>query len=262
MCYTDDVFGFLADLPLPGYPSLLALGLSMGTALAVLLGRRRGLTALAVVDGALAGAAGGLLIGRVVYAAAHWPYFHDHMGEVPMVWRGGLSAPGAVVGGIVGVLVLCRARRVGPRPLLDTLAPGAALVVISAWLGCLGAGCGCGLPVRPDQGLLWALSAELPDLYGLRAPRVAVPALGAVWGMVTLAGLLLGRWDRPFPLWLLLYAGGDLGLGFLREDVTPWLAGLAGVQVADLALALAGLTLLTLPIWGGRGERPHLISPG
>lgn len=235
-------------VPLPDYQGLLALGLVLGTVLSALQSRRRGLSPLAAVDGALAGAVGGLLIGRAIYAAAHWSYFHDHLGEALMVWRGGLSAPGAVVGGAVGVLALCRLRRADPRPLLDALAPGAALVVIFGWLGCLGAGCGCGLTVRPDQRLLWALSAELPDLYGLCVPRVAVQVLGAGWGGAVLATVLLvERRGRPFPLWLLLHAGGGFGLAFLRGDLVPLVAGLAPVQVADLALV--GLALFAFLWW-------------
>jgi len=242
---------FLADLPLPGYRTVMVAGLILGTALAVLIGRRRGMVALAVADGVLAAALGGLLVGRAVYVAANWLYFRDHLEGAAALWRGGLSAPGALVGGVVGVLILCRLRRDDPRPLLDTLAPAAALLAVCAWLGCLKAGCSCGLEVRPDQGILWELSAELPDLYGLRAPRVAVQALGAAWSGVTLAAVLLvGRRGRPFPLWLSLHAAGDLGLGFLRGDLLPSaVVGLAGVQTADLLLALAGLALLLLPGW-------------
>lgn len=222
----------------------------MGTALAVLWGRRWRLRPMAVVDGALAAAGGGLLAGRATYVAANWAYFHNHRAEALQVWQGGLSAPGALVGALIAVFILCRVRRIDPRPLLDALAPGAAVVASCAWVGCLEAGCAWGLEVWPGQGLLWSLSAELPDLHGLRAPRVAVQALGAGWYGLSLAGiLLLGRQGRAFPLWLLLHAAGDFGLSFLRGDLARPALGLAVAQMVDLALALVGLVLLAIPEW-------------
>ena len=229
---------------------LLVTGLALGTALAVIQGRRRGLAARTVVDGALAAAVGAILIGRTAYVGTHWLYFRSHLGEALAVWRGGLSAPGVVVGAVTAVVSFSLLRRDGVPRLLDALAPGAALLAVFGWLGCLGAGCSYGLETRPGQELLWSLSAELPDAYGLRVPRVAVQGLGVVWSVAVLAiNLLLGRRGRPFPLWLFLYAGGDFGLAFLRGDLSPLVAGLAAVQLADLALGLAGLALLGLPIW-------------
>jgi hypothetical protein len=101
---------------------------------------------------------------------------------------------------------------------------------------------------RPDQGLLWNISAELPDLYGLRVPRVAVQALGAGWNVLLLGlAILWGKRARLFPAWLILYAAGDLGLGFLRGDLVTCCASLAAVQAADMGLMLAGLFLSMRP---------------
>jgi phosphatidylglycerol:prolipoprotein diacylglycerol transferase len=208
--------------------------------LAVLLGRRRGLPPLLVVDTALAAAGGGLLVGRVIYVAAHWTYFSERAGEVIAFWRGGLSAPGMLLGGLLSVWSFCRLKRCDGKTVLDCLTPGAALAVALAWLGCLQAGCACGIETWPDQGLLWKLSAELPDLYGLRVPRVAVQVLGAAWGAVVMAITLgVGRRGRPFPLGLLLYAAGDFALAFLRADVSRWeMIILQGIDLALVGVAL------------------------
>jgi len=247
LCYTAAVLGFLAELPLPGYRALVAAGLGLGAAMAACLGRRRGLPLLILLDGGLAAAAGGLLLGRALYVGANWPYFQEQPWAAWAFWRGGLAAAGVVAGGIAGALLFCCLRRCDPRPLLDTLAPGAALLALAAWLGCLQAGCACGIETWPDQGWRWALSADLPDLYGLRAPRLAVQALGALWSAVTLtAALIASRKRLAFPLWLLLYSVGDGGLAFLRADARPLALGLSALHWADLTLSAAALAALWL----------------
>ncbi|MFN3763512.1 MAG: prolipoprotein diacylglyceryl transferase family protein, partial [Anaerolineae bacterium] len=132
---------FLSRLPLPDYRAALTVGVLLGTALALWVGRRSGLPLMVGVDGVLSAAAGGLLLGRLVYVAAHLAYFREHPTAAPAFWQGGLSAPGVVAGGVVGAAVLARIRRQAPGPLWDALAPGAAVVLIAASLGCLRAGC-------------------------------------------------------------------------------------------------------------------------
>ena len=104
------------------------------------------------------------------------------------------------------------------------------------------------------------MSLELADLYSIRAPRVAVQLLGAVWGAVTLAAVVVtGRDARVkglvFPLWLALYAVGSFGLGFVRTDQMLLVAGWRAGQVADLALTLMGAAMFTVGLFGKRRVR-------
>lgn len=273
---------FLTRLPLPDYRAALTAGVLLGTALALWAGRRNGLPVMVVMDGVLAAAVGGLLLGRLGYVAAHLPYFREHPLAAPAFWQGGLSGPGVVVGGAVGAGGMARLQKLPlgqlrglppgqPRglgqpqglPLLlwDALAPGAAVVLIAAYLGCLRAGCACGRETWPGDGLLWVLSAELPDLYGLRAPRVAVPVLGMGWGALMLVLTLLmarrsrtaapgvttrvtpTRVTRVTPTWLALYGLGEFALGFLRGDVAPLIGGLSALQWAGLGILGAAIAL-------------------
>jgi phosphatidylglycerol:prolipoprotein diacylglycerol transferase len=239
------------------YRSILAAGSILGVVVAIVRSRRWGLRPVEVLDGALAVAVGALLAGRLFYVGASWEYFRRHLLEAPQVWRGGLSAPGAVCGGILGAATLSWVRRRDLRLLLDVLAGGVPVVTFAAWLGCLFRGCAYGIEAWPDQGVWWALSADLPDLTGVQAPRVVVQGLGMVWSVLVL-GILLWLRDRgrAFPLWLTLHAGGLLGLAFLRGDRVPWLARLSFEQVVYLCLACAGLVLLIAPGWcRGRGEQ-------
>lgn len=243
----------------PGYRTILALGLLAAVALVVWRARRRGRAPLPVLDAALAAAAGGLLVGRAAYVTLNWAYFRHHVPETFQVWRGGLMAPGVVAGAIAGVALFNR-RRGGSLPLLlDLLTPGGAVVALSAWLGCLIAGCAWGIEVWPDQPLLWPLRAELADLYGLRVPRFPVQVLGMVWNGLLPAWLgRIERQERVFPLWLVAHAAGEVGLGFLRGDLPPWIGPVSVYQAGYLLLALAGLAGIMLS--PSRKEREDFTS--
>jgi phosphatidylglycerol:prolipoprotein diacylglycerol transferase len=240
----------LGNFTVTGYAALVDLGLLVGAAVACLAARRRGIHPTHALDAALAAALGGLVSGRAAYVAANWAYFQTHVRRALRPWDGGLAWHGVLAGGLVAVVISCAVRRLSLRSMLDVLAPGAAVVAGCAWLGCLMNGFAYGIETYPGQGLLWALSAELPDVYGIRAPRVAVQLLGAGWSAIVLVALLIAtRQPRSqglvFPLWLALYGGGSFGLGFVRADEVAMMAGWRADQVADLALAvIGGATLL------------------
>lgn len=250
----------LGSFAVTGYAALVNVGLISGAVIACLSARRRELDLGWVLDASLAAALGGLIGGRAVYVAAHWTYYGDHLHQALQPWGGGLAWHGALVGGLIALLAYCAIRRLSLRLMLDVLMPGAALLAICAWLGCLLNGCAYGLEVCPDQGLLWALSLELPDLYGIWVPRVAVQLLAAGWGAVVLVAVVIVERRTyleglVFPLWLVLYSIGSFGLGFLRADDVVRLAGWRADQVADLALVVIGVFVLVLGRLGrGRVE--------
>jgi phosphatidylglycerol:prolipoprotein diacylglycerol transferase len=227
------------------------MGLLFGAVLATLEGRRRGLGAMHVLDTALAAAVSGLILARTAYVGIHWNYYTNHLRQAVRLRDGGLVWQGAFVGGTAGVALICGRRRKRLLTTLDVLTPGAACVAIFAWLGCFMAGCAHGIETFPGQGLLWTLSLDLPDLYGIREPRVAVQLLGAGWSAlvlgVTLAAQRGGRRrGMIFALWLTLHSIGSLGLGFLRADEMPLIAGWQLDQVTNLTLSIAGIGAMVL----------------
>jgi prolipoprotein diacylglyceryltransferase len=219
--------------------------------LAYLEARRRGLDATHVLDAALAAAVGGLILARAAYVGAHWNYYANHLHQALRLRDGGLAWQGALVGATAMAAALCAIQ--GKRLLvtLDVLTAGAASLAIFAWLGCYLAGCAHGIETFPGQDLLWSLSLDLPDLYGIREPRVAVQLLGAGWSGLVL-GVTLAAQRRAqrsgvvFALWLTLQSLGSFALGFLRGDQMPLVAGWRVDQVANLALGAAGIGALFL----------------
>lgn len=238
-------------LAVTSYSALLSIGLLGGVVIACLMARWRGLDAMRVLDAALVVVLGGLIGARVTYVAINWGYYGDHLAQALDLWGGGHIWHGGLVGGLAAVLAYCAVRRVASWPMLDALAPGAALLAICAWSGCFLDKCAYGVETYPGQGLLWMLSLELPDAHGIWVPRVAVQLLGVGWSVVALIAAVSGVWRARFkglvlPLWLALYCVGSFWLGFLRADEMPLLASLRIDQVADLVLFVTGAVIFVV----------------
>jgi phosphatidylglycerol:prolipoprotein diacylglycerol transferase len=233
------------------YPVLIDIGLLVGATSAALEARRRRLDVMHVLDAGLAAALGGVILARAAYVGSQWSYYSHHLHQTLRLRDGGLIWQGALVGGTGGAAALCYVRSKRLLVTLDVLAPGAASVAIFAWLGCFMAGCAHGTETSPGQGLLWALSLDLPDLYGIREPRVAVQLLGAGWsvlvlGVTLIAQRLARRSGTVFALWLAVHSLGCLGLGLLRGDEIMLITGWRVDQVANLVMGIAGMAALFL----------------
>jgi prolipoprotein diacylglyceryltransferase len=75
------------------------------------------------LDAGLWALLGGVVGGRAVYAAAAWPYFAAHPLEIPQVWLGGLSGPGAAAGAVLGAGLFAARRRLPAGALASALLP-------------------------------------------------------------------------------------------------------------------------------------------
>jgi prolipoprotein diacylglyceryltransferase len=270
----------------PTYATLLSLGLTGGVVVSVWQGRRRGLALPYPFDAALLGASGGLVGARATYVAVNWAYYHDHLSEALRLWAGGLAWQGGLALGLLLVALYAARFRLPLGALLDTLALGLAWFTLSLWLGSGAAADVYGRETFPTDGLLWTLSADLPDLYGLHAPRVNVPLLGAAWSGLVLIGLWLltsplvpiGR--RPggaggssglsrrrsgapgtlFLAWLGLTGLGGLALVPLQANAVPYLFRLRLDWLFNLALTVGGLGgLVVLRFWTKDG-RPAAVG--
>jgi phosphatidylglycerol:prolipoprotein diacylglycerol transferase len=247
------------------YTILLDAGLLVGAVVAYLGAQRRGLPGAKALDLTLLAGAGGLIGARIVYVAANWAYFAHHHQRAVRFWEGGLAWHGALAGGLLAVLASCAIRRTSPLVAFDVLGPAAAALAAFGWLGCLFDRCAYGLVTYPGQGLLWRLSLELPDTYGIRVPRVAVQALGAAWSAIAFLAVAVVASRREveglaLPLWLALYCTGSFLLGCLRADDVPLVAGWRADQAADLALVVVGISTLAIAMSRTKRRpagRPH-----
>jgi len=223
---------------------LLWLLLAIPPRSARLPGVSRELTPQTLLDAGLAALAAGLIGARAAFVSAHWAYYGSRLVEAFVFREGGLNWAGGAVGALLGLAGYALVTRRPFWPLADSLAFPGALVTLAIWTGCLLDGDAYGRPVANP------LAPASADLFGTRLPRWPTQALGALYSLAVLLGVLWMHDRRLRPgllatLMLTLTAAGALALDFTRGDPSPLLSGLRldGLGAAAvLAVAVAGLT--------------------
>ena len=256
-------FGHIGPITFRTYTALLDVAILFGLALLAWQGQRREGRPVAWLDVGLATLAGGLVGARLLHAALHWGYFAERPGEVLQVWRGGLDWHGAVLGGLLALFVAARLRGVSWRPLTDALAFALPVGAALAFAGCLPSGCAAGREVASLADYPAPLVAELPDIYGLVAPRLASQLYGVALSLALLGVVwfLNRRLRRPgLSLWpvLSLLTLGLFGISFTLAAEGPAWGGLRLDQLLDLAVAAlsAAMSVVAVRLPGGRGPPP------
>ncbi len=225
------------------YSYTLIMGVGVVAALGVTAGLARRVGRAGWFDGVLAGGAGALVAGRVLFVWLNAEYFGENPFEAWQMWLGGLNYHGALLGGLAGVWLWARLAR---RPLGDyagLLAPGLALLAAFGWAACRFEGCAYGLPAPAG---VWA--ADLPDDLGVFALRYRTQLFGAIGsaGVFVLALWAFGR-ARPGVLFWGVLGGLSLvraAVALGRGDPAPEPAGLRFDLMVDLAIAAISLAMV------------------
>lgn len=246
--------GQIGPITLRTYTLLLDLALLVGLVSLAWRGWRVEDAPSRWLDAGLSAVLLGLVAGRAGHVAIHWAYFTHHRDEIAQFWLGGLDWHAAVAGGLLALGLYSLIRRLSFRLLTDVLAIPLALASVLVWGGCLAASCAYGAEVRTLADYPAPVVAELPDLYGLVAPRFTTQLYGMAAGVVLvllawLSSLLIRRAGVRLWIVLLLLAGAAFGVGYTRGDIVPMAYDLRLDQVLDLAtagLALLGFFVSTL----------------
>lgn len=172
------------------------------------------------VDGLLIALCGAALLGRAGHVLLNWDYFAVHSDEALRLDLGGIDWHFAVFGALIGLWLGSRLRRFDFNRTLAWCAPLVGVIGLLVWQMCAGVGCAAGSEVDTLARYPALIVAELPDRYGLIAPRWNTPLMGMAGSLIVLViGLIALRrkWDaRGFWIALALMALIMLLIGAFR----------------------------------------------
>jgi phosphatidylglycerol---prolipoprotein diacylglyceryl transferase len=177
------VYPQLFEIPLinkgvPAYGTMLMVGFL----LAVFLTRRRhkslGLIPSEVFDLGFVLVIGGILGARLLHVVVYWPdyfqstkYWPDWMGSVGWLgaivatWNGGLVYYGGLGGGVLGLFLYGRYKKIPLTDLLDFAAPGGAIGLAMTRVGCFLNGCCFGKPSEVPWAVTFPPNSHMYQLH-------------------------------------------------------------------------------------------------
>jgi phosphatidylglycerol---prolipoprotein diacylglyceryl transferase len=244
----DPVFGEIAGFYLWFYGLSYSLGF-----LSIFLWFKRvrhqfGLTIDAVYSLTIYLALGVLIGGRLIEVLFYeWPYYREHLWQIPAVWLGGMSTHGVLLGVVVATCLFCRLFGKSLLLIADQLViPGSYLM----GMGRIGNFID-GQIVGRLTNVWWAV--QFPDAPGFRHPVVLYD--GAK-NFLILGLLLLLRSSKPLPgilaaHFVFWYGFLRIFIDFFREYPTN-LFGIATGQAFNILMSVLGAFLL---FWFSRKER-------
>ena len=210
----------LGPFQLTGYGVFAAVGALAAAALTVWLGLRRKMSLPIVLDGILCAVLGALLGARIVYSAAMIESIAVDFGLsfIPQMWKGGYTLFGGVLGGFAGVALYAHVKKQKQVPLLNLLAPGAALFLAVVRLAEVFTSQGLGYYV--DNAAFQFFPFAVADVYGYwNAPVFFYEALAALLiTFICARALLRAKPGKPAVLFVTLLSLSQILLDSWRHD--------------------------------------------
>jgi len=238
----DPVAFTLLGINIRWYGLILGLAIAVAFWLARREGRRRGIGSAIVSDGAIWVGVAALVGGRALYVLQNeLGTLAQHPTHVFMVWMGGLSFYGGLLGALIALVVFTRRRGIPLLPVLDVAAPVAAIGQAIGHVGCLIGGDSSGIPTD----LPWAVIYRNPSAM---APQNIALHPTQAYEAILLAALFVGLWlgrERLARMgdgvlasaYLFGLASIRFGLFFLRDEPAV-LLGLKTAQWIGLGVAV------------------------
>lgn len=209
--------------PIPWYSFLIVLGAAVAIFLACREEKNAGLQKDTIIDLALWVIPFGIIGARVYYVVFSWDQFRNDLSSVFRIWEGGIAIYGALIAGMITLVLFCRRRSIPPLLLCDLLAPGLAFAQsIGRWGNYFNMEA-YGLPVFNPALCFFPLAVEIPSGSVVRW-HLAAFFYESIWDlsvflflMFTRRKYLRNRGD-PFFFYAFLYASGRLVIEELRMD--------------------------------------------
>ncbi len=271
----DPVALHIGPIAVHWYGILIVTGVLLGAVYAARQAPRKGISPDHIWNGLTVCVVLGIIGARLYHVFSSpqggglgWSWYREHPEDIIKIWQGGLGIYGAIIGGVLGVVLYARYHKLSIFTLLDLGGPGLALgQAIGRWGNFInqelyGPPTGSswwGVRIDADHRLAMYPISRYPE-ETLFHPTFLYESIWCLALFIVLA--LLARkkeaWLRPgdiFAGYVIGYSLGRFWIEFFRPDA--WMVGpLAAAQWVGLALIAAGGLFLFLRHWGPEPSPP------
>ncbi|MFP5343936.1 MAG: prolipoprotein diacylglyceryl transferase [Candidatus Limnocylindria bacterium] len=243
----DPVAFTVLGIPVRWYGLILVVAIVGAVGIAQRAAGLRGISSKDVSDGAIWVGIAALVGGRLLFVVQNeLPTLVDHPAILAMVWMGGLSFYGGLIGGLIALTIFARRRGLSVLAVLDVTAPAAAIGQAIGHVGCLIGGDSYGIRTDLPWAVIYRNSATMAPqgipLHPTQAYEAILIALlfAAIWlARTRLQQLGDGVTASAYLLGL---AAIRFGLFFLRDEA-PVFMGLKTAQWLGVGIAVAAVAM-------------------
>lgn len=105
------------------YGIIVAFGLLLGSLYAFINAKKEGISDDDFLDILLVAVPSSVICARIYYVAAMWNDYKNNIADVFKIWEGGIAIYGAIIGGVISVLICCRFKKISFLKVADICSP-------------------------------------------------------------------------------------------------------------------------------------------
>lgn len=250
----------------PWYSLIIVTAIALGIFLCGREEKRLGLPKDTAIDSALWAIPFGIIGARLYYVAFAWEQFALNPIRILYVWEGGVAIYGALLGGLQGVWLNARRKKISLPALLDMIAPSVILAqAMGRWGNYFNAEA-FGEPVTNPAWQFFPFAVLIPGAEG-GTWHLATFFYESAWDFVSFLLLMayrkrMIRRGDVFLWYILLYGAGRAVVEGLRLDSLMWLGGTIRVSqwLSLLVIAVVFLVFAIRMRKAGGGTLPFVSS--
>ncbi|MCE5300762.1 MAG: prolipoprotein diacylglyceryl transferase [Spirochaetia bacterium] len=154
----------IGPLEVRTYGVLVALSFLTAIFFASMLAKKKGHNPDIIFDLGLIILISAVIGARLLYVIVWWPYFSKHIGEIFMVWEGGLVFYGGLIGAFIASAAWVRYKKLDLMELGDICMPFLALSHAIGRFGCFFNGCCYGVESQKYGMIFPSIGDNIPHL--------------------------------------------------------------------------------------------------
>ena len=232
----------------PWYSLIIVTAIAMGVFLCGREEKRLGLPKDTAIDSALWAIPFGIIGARLYYVAFAWEQFSVNPIRILYVWEGGVAIYGALLGGLLGVWLNARRKKISLPSLLDMIAPSVILAqAMGRWGNYFNAEA-FGEQVADLTWQFFPFAVFIPGTEG-GTWHLATFFYESLWDFISFLLLMIFRKRMKlrgdvFLWYVLLYGAGRAVVEGLRLDSLMWLNGTIRISQWLSLLVIAAVFLV------------------